>query len=203
MTNSGLLIVLSAPSGAGKDTVLQKLLEQDPNLRLSVSATTRLPRQGEIDGTHYHFVTEEKFQNLIAEDQVLEYASYCGNYYGTPLAPIQEWNKEGKDVILKIDVQGGAQVMKKRPDCIGIFILPPSLEILEHRLRKRDTETEEAIQKRLAVARDEIQKAIDYNYVVINDDLDEAVRDVANIIYAEKCKTNRNVDLIERMLSSC
>ncbi len=203
MTNDGLLIVFSGPSGAGKDTVLKKLLESDPNLRLSVSATTRMPRPGEIDGTHYHFLSEASFQELITKDQVLEYAQYCGNFYGTPLAPIQKWNEMGNDVILEIEIQGGAQVMRKRPDCVGIFILPPSLEVLEHRLRKRGTESEEAIQKRLAAAKDEIQKAADYDYVVINDDLADAVQAVAEIIHAEKRKTTRNQNLIERMIAPC
>ena len=141
MSAEGLLVVFSGPSGAGKDTVLKRLMEKEPGIRLSVSATTRAPREGEINGKDYHFISRDRFDALVAEDKMLEYAEYCGNCYGTPSEPIEKWQAEGCDVILEIEVQGGAQIKKKCPDCISIFVLPPSLEVLENRLRRRGTES--------------------------------------------------------------
>ncbi len=136
----GLLIVVSSPSGGGKGTILKALFERNANLRMSVSATTRAPREGEQDGVHYHFITREQFQKNIAGGAMLEYAEYCENYYGTPKAPIQAWLDAGHDVVLEIEVQGGRQIKTAAPDCVSLFILPPSLEVLEKRLRGRGTE---------------------------------------------------------------
>ncbi len=200
MSGKGLLVVLSGPSGAGKDTVLKSLMQNEPGVRLSVSATTRAPREGEEDGKDYFFLSCPRFKELVENGKMLEHAEYCGNFYGTPSEPIEAWQAEGCDVILEIEVQGGAQIKTKRPDCVSIFILPPSLEVLEKRLRRRGTDAEEAIQKRLAAAKSEIAQAMHYDYVVVNDDLESAVEQVAEILRTEKLKSIRNQDFIERML---
>lgn len=152
----GLLLVISAPSGGGKGTVLKELFAQDENLRLSVSATTRAPRPGEVHGEQYYFTTKEDFEKKIGAGEMLEYAQYVGNYYGTPKAPVEAWLTEGRDVVLEIEVQGGAQIKKLCPDCVSIFILPPSMEVLEKRLRGRGTEADKVVQSRLEAAKREI-----------------------------------------------
>lgn len=187
MKNKGLLFIISGPSGAGKGTVVKELVKLPEN-EVSVSATTREPREGEINGVSYHFLTVDSFKELINENGFLEYAQYCGNYYGTPKAQIEKWLAEGKNVILEIDVQGCRQVKTKRPDAVTIFITPPSMEVLEHRLRKRGTEDEETIQKRLQAAKSEMQKASEYDYTVINGPLEECVEDVLAIFKAENIK---------------
>lgn len=200
MANKGLLVVISGPSGAGKGTVLKTLLAGDDSLRFSVSATTRAPRPGETDGKEYYFISREEFKRMTDSGGMLESAEYCGNCYGTPEAPILEWTGQGNDVILDIEVQGGAQVRKKRPDSVGIFILPPSMEELERRLKKRATEPEETMRKRLETARREIPEASSYDYVVVNDSVELAVARIRAILQAEKSRTARNAQLIERML---
>lgn len=201
MTNKGLLLILSGPSGAGKGTVVRRLLEKDPGLRLSVSATTRAPRPGETDGKEYHFLTRERFQELARAGEMLESAQYCGNCYGTPLGPILDWTSRGYDVILEIEVQGGAQVKEKHPDAVGIFVLPPSLAELERRLRMRGTEPDETVRNRLITARGEIGKARCYDYLVVNDDVDSAAERILGIMAAEKSSSRRNAELIERILT--
>ncbi len=200
MKNDGLLIVFSGPSGTGKDTILKRLLETEPNIRLSVSATTREPRQGETDGVDYHFISRDQFRTMLSQDQLLESAEYCGNYYGTPSQPIVDWQSEGHDVILEIEVQGGAQIKEKCPESVGIFILPPSIEVLEQRLKGRGTEADDVIEKRLACAKEELTQAVNYDYCVVNDNIDLAVSEIHQIIFAEKHKVYRNTDFIEGML---
>ena len=200
-SNAGLLIVFSGPSGAGKDTILKKLLEVNQNVKLSISATTRSPRTGEKDGVDYHFLTREKFISLIEKDEMLEHAEYCGNFYGTPSAPIQNWMSNGNDVILEIEVQGGAQIKKKCSGCVTIFILPPSVSVLEQRLRDRHTEDEATIQKRMHAACEEIEQAKNYDYVVINNTVENAVDAINTIISAEKHRYIRNDSIIERVLN--
>jgi len=202
MASKGLLVVFSGPSGAGKDTILRRLLEKNQNIRLSVSATTRTPRSGEINGVDYHFISKEQFHTMLEQGEMLESAEYCGNCYGTPSEPIRNWLSEGYDVILEIEVQGGAQIKQKCPDCASIFMLPPSLEALENRLRARGTEVDEVIQNRLAVARKEILEAGNYDYLIINDTVDNTVNEIDQIICAEKHRIHRHSDLIERMLNN-
>lgn len=199
--SKGLLIVVSAPSGCGKGTILEQVLKDD-NLFYSVSATTRQPRTGEVDGTNYYFKSKEEFERMIANDEVLEYATYCGNYYGTPLRPILERLDKGENVILEIEVQGAMQVKEKYPEAVLIFILPPTVAELRRRLLKRATETEEVINKRVAAAVDEISFANKYDYIMINGDLDEAVCDMKAIIRAERLVNKRAENTINEVLNN-
>ncbi|MGN0478832.1 MAG: guanylate kinase [Hominenteromicrobium sp.] len=201
MKKKGLLIVVSAPSGGGKGTVLKELFCRNENLKMSVSATTRAPRPGEEHGVHYYFIPKDEFRQNIENGAMLEYAEYCGNFYGTPKAPVQAWLDAGDDVVLEIEVQGGRQIKDAAPDCVSIFLLPPSLEVLEKRLRGRGTETEEVIQARLAAAREEIRHVVDYDYAVINDTVEQAVLDVEAILAAEKLRVSRDKDIVERILN--
>lgn len=197
MDNEGLLIVLSGPSGSGKDTVLKKLMQEQPNIKLSISATTRLPRPGEKHGQDYYFIKHEEFNDLIDNDGVLEYASYCNNFYGTPKKPVNDWLNSGNDVILEIEVKGGAQVRKTNPKSVGIFIIPPSFEVLKQRLINRKTESESVINDRLSTAKIEIKSALDYDYIVVNDSLDDCVNKIKNIIESEKMRAFRMKSLLE------
>ena len=177
--NNGLLVVLSGPSGSGKDTVLKSVLEKmDGDAFLSVSMTTRAMRTGEKEGTDYFFVSKEQFQKNIDDDLMLEYAKYGSNYYGTPIGPVKEVLKNGKTVFLNIEVQGGANIRRLMPEAIQIFIAPPSKEELERRLRKRGTESEECICERLRIAEEEMNHADEYDFIVINDVLEDAVEEV-------------------------
>lgn len=185
MKDDKLLIVISGPSGAGKGTIVSELKKKD-NIKVSISATTRQPREGETDGIHYHFITKEQFTKMVEENGFLEHAQYCENCYGSPRKQAEEWIAEGNDVILEIDVQGYEQVKKNYPDCVGVFIMPPSMKELERRLRKRGTEDEETIQKRLECAKEEIKKAPEYDYIVVNGPIEECVADVFSVINAEK-----------------
>ncbi|MGN0489271.1 MAG: guanylate kinase [Ruminococcus sp.] len=180
--SKGKLIIYTGCSGVGKGTIMTRLMELDDKIKLSVSCTTRAPRPGEIPDFHYHYIKKDEFEKLIAEDGFLEYAQYCDNYYGTPLAPINSWIEKGCYVFLEIEVQGAMQVMKKRPDALSIFVLPPSLEELEKRLRNRGTEDEETILKRLSCAEDEMSYAKHYQYQVLNDDVERAVKEILDII---------------------
>jgi len=184
MTNQkmGKLFIISGPSGAGKSTILNHVLQNIPEIYFSVSATTRNPRPGETHGEHYHFLSQEDFDRLAAEDGFLEYARYVGNSYGTPSAPIREKLEAGIDVLLDIEVQGAGQVKEKMPEAIAIFLSPPSLEVLEARLRARGTDTEEKIKHRLETAEVEMRRKEQYDHVVINDTIEKAVEKVKTII---------------------
>lgn len=192
MENSGLLIVISGPSGAGKGTICKALLEKDPSIHVSVSATTRSPRPGEVDGENYYFLSMEEFKKRLEEDLFLEYAKVYDNFYGTPKENVMEQLKQGKDVLLEIDTEGALKVKEKFPEGVFIFILPPKIEDLKSRIVGRGTETEEDMEKRLNSAKEEIEKVHEYNYGVINDSVDRATSDVQSILLAEKLKTERN-----------
>lgn len=180
---AGLLIVLSGPSGVGKGTVREKLFENESlGLNYSISMTTRQPRAMEKDGVDYFFVSQEEFQKNIEEGALLEYAQFVGNYYGTPQFYVDQLLQEGKNVMLEIEVQGALQVMEKRPQALTIFLVPPSLEELERRIRGRNTEKEEVVKERLNKAIKELETKDQYQHVVVNDDVDQATKDIANII---------------------
>ena len=192
----GLVIVLSGPSGAGKSTVIGGLLKRRDDIRFSVSATTRDPRPGEEDGRDYYFRTREEFLRMIDKNSFLEYAEYVGNYYGTPAGPVDQCLEAGYNVLLDIEVQGAAQVMERRPDAVSVFLCPPSLQELERRLRGRSTDSEEKIKGRLDKAVQEIGRMPTYNYTIINDVAEDAVRELDAIITAERCRTARKLYII-------
>ena len=194
----GLLVVVSGPSGAGKGTICQALLEKT-TLAYSVSATTRKPRAGEVDGESYYFLSVEAFEKMIEKDELLEWAKVYDNYYGTPLKKVEEKLTAGEDILLEIDTQGAMKVREKFPEGVYIFILPPSLAELERRIRGRDTETEDVLQKRLAAAIDEIEAGKCYKYVVTNDEVDGAVESVCAILAAERRLVARNGELFDEI----
>ena len=197
----GLLLVVSGPSGVGKGTIDGQLLKKHENMVLSVSCTTRGPRPGEIDGVHYSFISQERFEEMIREDAFLEYMHVFGmNYYGTPAEPVFRQMAEGKDVLLEIDVQGAMRVKEKYPQAVLVFIAPPSLEELRNRLVGRGTETPEAIEKRLNTVRAELQRLKNYDYMVLNDTVEQAVERMEAILTAEKCKVNNNLNLAETLM---
>lgn len=179
---SSKLVVVSGPSGAGKDTIVSRLLEKDECFSLSVSATSRAPRGEEVDGENYYFLTVEQFEEKINNDDFVEYAKYGSNYYGTLKSDVQARIENGKTVILVIEVNGAANIKKMYPESLSIFIMPPSESVLEKRLRDRQTDSEEAILKRMDIAKTEISKSKDYDYIVVNDELDKAVEDAYEII---------------------
>ena len=200
---SGNLFIVCAPSGAGKTTLVDALLKADSGIRLSVSYTTRKPRAGEVDGREYHFVSQEKFQEMAAAGAFLESALVHGNYYGTSQPWINDQRAAGADILLEIDWQGAAQVRKMMPDAIGIFILPPSFEALVGRLNKRAQDPPDVIARRIAGAREEISHVSEFKYVIINDKFDEAVKDLVSIVRARRLLATsqlaRHSDLINRM----
>lgn len=191
MENKGLLFVVSAPAGCGKDTILGELFKRTDTAGYAVSATTRAMREGEIDGVHYHFLSVDDFKEKIENGEVLEYTEYCGNFYGTLKKSVSDLLKQGKDAVLKIEVEGAMNIRKKFADACLVFILPPSLEVLENRLRGRGTETEEKILERTAQAKTELKFAENYDYLIVNDDLNEAVEDLLAVFRAEKLRKQR------------
>lgn len=200
MKKKGRLIVISGPSGVGKGTVVSALRQRDPNVKLSVSATTRDIRPGEIDGVHYYFISHEKFLEMIEQDRFLEHAQYVGNRYGTPEAPVDQMLDQGYDVVLEIEVQGGLQVMQRRPEAISIFIAAPSFEVLGKRLRGRGDTDEEKVLMRLQQARMEYLVAPQYQYIVVNDRLEDAVEDIAAILRAQSLQTEHQLHLLKEAL---
>ena len=187
----GSLIIISGPSGCGKGTIISKLLEEYKNAHLSISCTTRDMRKGDIDGKTYYFLNTKEFEKRIKNNDFLEYALYNNNYYGTPKSNIETLLKEGKDVILEIEVQGALQIKKKVPEAICIFIMPPSMEELKNRLVGRGTETKDKVLSRFRSAYKEINEVTKYNYVVINDEVENAVLKIKSIILSEKCRVDR------------
>lgn len=199
--SKGLLIVLSGPSGVGKGTVCAALRDRTTDLVYSVSATTRSPRPGEVDGVNYFFKTKQEFEQMIERDELLEWAEYVGNYYGTPSQFVHQTLQEGKDVFLEIEVQGAMKVKQKFPEAVFIFLAPPSLSELEKRITGRGTDDHDVIQKRMTVAIDEIRLMEQYDYVVVNDEIDRACSRIMSIIEAEHCKRERIIPKLTTSLN--
>lgn len=199
MNKQGLLVVVSGFSGAGKGTAMKRLLEKYDTYALSVSATTRAPREGEQDGKAYFFKTVEQFQDMIAKDELLEYAQYVTNYYGTPRAYVEEQLASGKNVILEIEIQGALKIKEKFPDAVLMFIITPSTAILRERLMGRGTESPEVIEARLRRAAEEAEGVEAYDYVVVNDDLEVCVEEINEIIKSEQKKVAKNLTLINNI----
>lgn len=197
----GMLIVVSGPSGCGKGTVLSEVKKQI-ELSYSVSVTTREIREGEVDGVNYHYISKEKFENLISEEKILEYTTYCGNYYGTLREEVEERRNQGQDVLLEIEVIGAANVKRLCPDAVLIFIAPPSIQELERRLRKRGTETEKVIAERVSQAEREIKCSVNYDYIIVNGELEKAINDVSSVIIAEKISAQNKEQIVSEVLNS-
>lgn len=197
--NEGLLVVISGPSGAGKGTICRSLTENAKDLELSVSATTRAPRTGEIEGKNYYFIDIEEFKKRVENGEFLEYANVYDNYYGTPKEKVIEKLQTGRTVILEIDIQGALKVKKAHPEGVFIFVVPPSIDELQKRIITRATDTIEVIGKRMKCVKDELNYATEYDYVVMNDSLEEAVSKIRSIIDVEKMKSHRNTDLIKKI----
>lgn len=191
LNRKGLLLVVSGPSGAGKGTICKALLNKNDQIKLSVSATTRKPRNGEVHGVNYFFIEKEEFTKMIENGEFLEYAQIYDNFYGTPKAAIIECLEKGQDVILEIEMQGARQIKEVYPEGVFIFVLPPSLEELKSRIVGRGTETQEEIEKRLSCAFEEINQIVNYDYFIVNEDIEKSVSDVEAIICAEKNKVTR------------
>ena len=193
----GTLLVISGSSGVGKSTVIAQVMKERSDLYFSVSFTTRPPREGEVHGVNYYFVTREDFEERIRRGEFLEYAEYVGNYYGTSMEVIREKLDKGVDVLLDIEVQGAAKVREKLPDAVTLFLIPPSFEELSRRLRARGTDSEEKIAKRLETARREAKEIVHYDYVVVNDTVSHAAQEVLAVLTAAGCRTERRIHLIE------
>lgn len=201
MKEKGLLLILSGPSGAGKGTVYNEVLRRRPEIKRSVSVTTRAPRKGEVEGVHYYFRTVDEYRKMLADGAFLETASVYSNYYGTPKAPVYEMLERGEDVMFEIDTLGAEQIKRIYPESIAIFIMPPSMAVLEKRLRDRGTDSDESIRRRLGSARSELNKYANYDYIVFNDELERAINTVIGIIDAEKCRSERNASTVMRILA--
>lgn len=199
MKTRGSLIVLSGFAGVGKGTVLKSLFETHEGYAYSVSATTRDPRPGEVDGVHYFFISRERFEQMIENDELLEHASYVGNYYGTPKAYVDRKLEEGFDVILEIEIQGALNIKKKVPEAVLIYMLPPSARTLKERLTGRGTETEEVILKRLRRAAEEAVGVEEYDYIVVNEDADECAQELNSLIRAQRHRASSNLPFIRKI----
>lgn len=197
MNRTGLMVILSSPSGAGKSTLARRLMEWDPSLSFSVSATTRAPREGEIDGVHYYFTSRMEFADLVAKEQMLEHAEVFGNFYGSPRAPVEKAMNDGRDTLFDVDWQGGQQIRASAlgGHVVSIFVLPPSLPELERRLRGRGQDSEEVIAGRMLKSRDEISHWAEYDYVLVNDDLDQTEAHLRAILTAERMRRDRQAGL--------
>lgn len=200
MMNKGIMAVVSGPSGVGKGTICNYLTEKYDDFFLSISATSRAPRPNEIDGVHYHFKTPRQFQEMIDNDEFLEYAGYVDKSYGTPKGPCYEHINKGINAILEIEIQGGMKVKEKEPDTVMIFVVPPSMEELEKRLRGRGTESEEVILQRLARAKEELLCMKDYDYIVVNNSVEEAAEQIRSILTCESLKTKNMIIKTEKEL---
>ena len=200
MTNGqGILVVVSGFSGAGKGTLMKALLEKYHNYALSISATTRSPREGEQDGREYFFVTRDKFESMIEEKELIEYAQYVNNYYGTPRQYVFQQMADGKDVILEIEIQGALKIKERFPEALLLFVMPPSADELKHRLTSRGTETADVITARLHRAAEEAAGINSYDYILVNDQIDTCVEEMHQLIQAQHNKVSNNLDFIEQM----
>lgn len=199
MQKKGLLVVFSGPSGVGKGTIMRPFMKDNEDVKYSVSATTREPRPGEIDGVNYHFLTKEEFLHALDEGEMLEHTEYNGNYYGTPRKKVEEEMEKGYDVILEIEVQGAQQVRRRCPTAVSVFVMPPSYEELAKRLRGRNTEKQEDIERRLSIARREIDLAYEYDYILLNDNIDDAVNKLGIIIGAARCSSKHMREFIDEV----
>ena len=198
MSRQGILLVVSGPSGTGKGTICNKVMNRHP-LNYSISITTRAPREGEVDGKDYFFVSKKEFEYMISNNQLLEYAQVYDNYYGTPRKYVLDQLNSGLDILLEIEMNGAYQVKQKFRDGVFVFVLPPSLDELHKRIKKRGKDSEETIKKRMELAASEIAHAVQYDYIVINDNLEKAVNQIDAILVAEKTKVKRNADIIEKI----
>lgn len=196
----GILLVLSGPSGAGKGTICKRLLEEREDLAYSVSCTTRAPRKGEVNGENYIFVTRERFEKMIENNELLEYAEVYGNYYGTPRSYVLGQLKEGHDIVLEIDPQGALQIKKRYPNGVFVFIVPPSLDELSKRIYKRGTDAEDVIKKRLSSATSELAYATRYDYIIVNDEVDKAMTKVSRIMDAEHLRVGRTYFIVDEIV---
>ena len=201
--NKGLVFIVSGPSGSGKDTILIKLFAKCPEIKFSISSITRDMRENEKEGEKYNFISREKFEQMIKADELLEYNEYVGNYYGTPKKPVISATENGDDIIIEVDVNGAHSIRNKLPEAVSIFIMPPSFKELKNRLSHRGTETAEVIEKRLSSALDEIKRATEYDYIVVNDDLDIAVDDIIKIIKSNHLKLKSQKHIIDEVLEKC
>lgn len=200
MQQRGLLVVISGPSGTGKGTVCKKLLAERDNVRYSVSATTRKPREGEAEGQNYFFVSEGQFLDMLEKDALIEWDKYCDNYYGTPKAFVDSCIEAGTDVILEITVEGALEIKQKYPECVLVFIVPPSLEELRRRIESRATECWDVIEKRLEQAANELKYVAKYDYLVLNDSVDDAVLNIEKVLDAERLKPSRNIEFLNSLI---
>lgn len=198
----GRLFIVSGPSGSGKDTVLKRFLADNTDIFFSISSVTRQMRSPE-ETDKYNFTTVEQFKNMILNNELLEYNEYCGNFYGTPTAPVKKAIENGKNVIVEVDVNGKKNICKKCPEAVTVFIMPPSVAVLKERLSGRGTEKAEIIEKRMTEAMREMKDACNYDYVIINDKLEDAVNNMQTIIDADKLKTERNIEFLEEVYKLC
>ena len=201
--SNGRLLIVSGPSGSGKDTILKKVFERVPEVKFSISSITRPMRPGEVEGEKYNFVSREYFEEMIKNDLLLEYNNYVGNYYGTPRGPVDEVIKNGGEIIIEVDVNGAKNIKNKVADAVSVFIMPPSFEVLKARLTGRGTDDEEVIKQRLDAALAEIACAEQYDYIVVNDNLEEAVEDFITIIKTDRLSVKRQKYLINEVLKKC
>ncbi|MBE6780125.1 MAG: guanylate kinase [Clostridia bacterium] len=200
--SKGGVFVVAGPSGSGKDTLFKELFKRRPEIKFSISSITRPMRVGEVEGEKYNFITREKFLSMLENDELLEYNEYIGNYYGTPKAPVIAAIEKGQDILIEVDVNGAKEICEKLPEAVTVFIMPPSYQELKRRLSGRGTETQELIDKRMKEALNEIARATEFDYIVVNDDINTAVDDIIEVISSSRLTLKRQKNLIDGVLSN-
>ena len=200
--NKGGVFIFAGPSGSGKDTLFKELFKRKPEIKFSISSITRPMRVGEVEGEKYNFITREKFLNMLENDELLEYNEYIGNYYGTPKAPVIAAIEKGEDILIEVDVNGAKEICQKLPEAVTVFIMPPSYQELKRRLSGRGTETQDLIDKRMKEALNEIARATEFDYIVVNDDIQTAVDDIIEVISSSRLTLKRQKNLIDGVLSN-